>query len=73
MLIFAGVTLYPFWYVLIYALNETQDAYSGGLWFWPRKFTLENIGYMLQRIPASSEPTCSPLPGRSWGRSSTSS
>jgi putative aldouronate transport system permease protein len=47
MIIFAGVTLYPFWYVVIYALNETQDAYSGGLWFWPRKFTLENIGYIL--------------------------
>lgn len=47
MITFAAVTLYPFWYVAIYALNETQDAYSGGLWFWPRSWTLENIRYIL--------------------------
>ena len=47
MLVFAGVTLYPFWYVLIYALNNSQDAYGGGLWFWPRKFTFENIVYVM--------------------------
>jgi putative aldouronate transport system permease protein len=33
--------------VLVYALNESQDAYSGGLWFWPRKFTLANIAHVL--------------------------
>ncbi len=26
MLVFAVMTLYPFWYVLVYALNESQDA-----------------------------------------------
>jgi len=26
-----GITLYPFWYVLVYALNNSQDAYAGGI------------------------------------------
>lgn len=47
MIVFALITLYPFWYVLVYALNESQDAYSGGLWFWPRKFTFQNIVHVL--------------------------
>ena len=47
MIVFALITLYPFWYVLVYSLNESQDAYSGGLWFWPRRFTFENIVHVL--------------------------
>jgi putative aldouronate transport system permease protein len=49
MFIFALVTLYPFWYVLIYALNNSQNAYGGGIWLWPRMFTLENIVYVVNR------------------------
>jgi putative aldouronate transport system permease protein len=49
MILFAALTLYPFWYVLVYSLNNSQDAYAGGLWFWPRKFTLENIIYIMNR------------------------
>jgi putative aldouronate transport system permease protein len=40
-------TLYPFWYVLVQSLNEGQDAVRGGLFFWPRAFTLENYAYVL--------------------------
>ena len=47
------VMIYPFWYVLVYALNERQDAQAGRLWFWPRKPTLFNIGFVLTAIPCS--------------------
>ena len=33
-------TLYPFWYVIIYALNDAVDTASGGLFLVPRKFTV---------------------------------
>lgn len=36
------VTLYPFWYVLVLSFNEGIDASMGGIYFWPRKFTLDN-------------------------------
>ena len=49
MFVVAAVTIYPFWYVLIYALNDSKDAYAGGLLFWPRKFTLDNIIYVVNR------------------------
>jgi putative aldouronate transport system permease protein len=49
MLLVAAVMIYPFWYVIVYALNTSQDAASGGLWLWPRKFTLGNILYVVQR------------------------
>jgi putative aldouronate transport system permease protein len=36
------VTLYPFWYTLVGSFNEGYDYTAGGVYFWPRKFTLEN-------------------------------
>jgi putative aldouronate transport system permease protein len=45
----AVVMIYPFWYVLVYSLNDSQDAASGRLWFYPRKPTLENVLYILRR------------------------
>jgi len=41
--------IYPFWSQLILSLNEGQDAAKGGLYFWPRVFTLENYRYMFSR------------------------
>lgn len=35
-------TFYPFWYVLVASLNEGRDFMRGGVWFFPRAFTLEN-------------------------------
>lgn len=34
--------LYPFYYSLVISFNEGIDASRGGIFFWPRKFTLEN-------------------------------
>lgn len=41
-LIILFVTVYPFLYVLIISFNEGVDASLGGIYWWPRKFTLEN-------------------------------
>ncbi len=35
-------TLYPFYLAMVLSLNEGLDAQSGGIYLWPRKFTLEN-------------------------------
>lgn len=36
------ITLYPIWYVIINSFNEGTDAMQGGIFWWPREFTLEN-------------------------------
>jgi putative aldouronate transport system permease protein len=40
--LFGLVTLYPFWYVLIASFNTGSDFTKGGVYLWPRAFTLEN-------------------------------
>ncbi|MBM7604192.1 putative aldouronate transport system permease protein [Metabacillus crassostreae] len=42
MLIICFITLYPIWYVLVNSLNDGIDAMKGGIYWWPREFTLEN-------------------------------
>lgn len=44
----AIVTLYPFWNVLVLALNDPLDTLRGGVYLWPRKFTLSNLTQILQ-------------------------
>jgi putative aldouronate transport system permease protein len=41
-------TLYPFIYLAAISLNDTVDAIRGGIYFWPRKFTLENYWFVLK-------------------------
>ena len=36
------ITFYPFWYVLVASLNEGRVFMRGGVWFFPRAFTMEN-------------------------------
>lgn len=36
------VTFYPFWNILVVSLNDATDAVRGGLYLWPREFTLES-------------------------------
>lgn len=38
------ITFYPFWYVLIASFNTGRDFIRGGVWLYPREFTLENYG-----------------------------
>lgn len=42
MTIVAIVTLYPFLNVLAISLNDSVDTVRGGIYLWPRQFTLEN-------------------------------
>ena len=34
--------LFPFWNAVVLSFNEGRDAQMGGIYFWPRKFTLSN-------------------------------
>jgi putative aldouronate transport system permease protein len=38
---------YPFYLAIVLAFNEGKDANLGGIFFWPRKFTIENFKQML--------------------------
>jgi putative aldouronate transport system permease protein len=49
MILFAFIMIYPFWNQLVVSLNEGSDTIKGGLYFWPRKFTLENYIYAFKR------------------------
>ena len=41
--------LYPFLNVAAIALNDSMDTVKGGIYIWPRAFTLQNITKMLER------------------------
>ncbi|MFD2613616.1 carbohydrate ABC transporter permease [Paenibacillus gansuensis] len=40
-------TFYPFWNALVISFNEGMDTARGGITFWPRAFTFENYGVVL--------------------------
>ncbi|EMS70193.1 carbohydrate ABC transporter permease [Ruminiclostridium cellobioparum] len=48
MILFAFLMVYPFINLLAVSLNDGIDAAKGGIYFWPRKFSLESYSYMLQ-------------------------
>lgn len=43
MIILAFVTIYPIWYTIVLAFNDAKDAAQGGIYWWPRKFSLESF------------------------------
>lgn len=43
-------TFYPFWLSIVLAFNEGKDATYGGIYFWPRKFTLDNFDKMFSDV-----------------------
>ncbi|MGE5612894.1 MAG: carbohydrate ABC transporter permease [Bacillota bacterium] len=42
MLIMCFITIYPVWYVLVHSFNDGFDSAQGGIYWLPRKFTMEN-------------------------------
>jgi putative aldouronate transport system permease protein len=51
LLVMLGVvfaTLYPFWFVIVNSLNEGMDSLRGGIYWWPRIFSLENYGIVFK-------------------------
>lgn len=41
------VFVYPFWNQLVLSFNVGTDAAKGGIFFWPREFTLSNYEYVV--------------------------
>lgn len=42
MLVMMFVMLFPFWYSVVGSFNDGSDYIRGGVYFWPREFTLSN-------------------------------
>ncbi|HOK00072.1 MAG: carbohydrate ABC transporter permease [Treponemataceae bacterium] len=42
MVLVCFITLYPVWYTVVLSFNESADTMLGGIYWWPRKFTLES-------------------------------
>lgn len=42
MLAVCFITLYPVWYTIILSFNNSSDTMLGGIYWWPRKFSLES-------------------------------
>lgn len=40
--------IFPFWQLLALSFNDATDAINGGIYFWPRKFSLQNYIVTLQ-------------------------
>lgn len=45
----AVATVYPFWNVFIVSINDATDAVRGGLYLWPRVFSLQSYQNILTR------------------------
>lgn len=41
------ITAYPFWYVIVASFSDGYDFMRGGVYFWPRIFTLDNYKNLL--------------------------
>lgn len=41
------ITAYPFWYVIVASFSNGYDFMRGGVYFWPRIFTLDNYKNLL--------------------------
>lgn len=48
MLLLVVVTLYPFINTLAVSLNQATDSLKGGIYLWPREWTLENYKFVLK-------------------------
>lgn len=42
MLLICFLCIYPIWYVLVNSFNDATDAIKGGIYWWPRAFSLAN-------------------------------
>ena len=49
MVLFLIITLYPILNTLAIAFNDGTDALRGGIYLWPRKWTLQNFITVLQK------------------------
>lgn len=47
MLFICFITIYPIWYVVVNSFNDGTDAMRGGIYWWPRLFSLDNYAAVL--------------------------
>lgn len=43
MILFILIMAYPLWFIIVGALNEGKDYMRGGVYLWPRVWTLDNF------------------------------
>ncbi len=48
MIVICFVSLYPVWYTVVISFNDSADALRGGIYWWPRKFSLESYKTVFQ-------------------------
>jgi putative aldouronate transport system permease protein len=48
MLFICLITIYPIWYVVVNSFNEGADAMRGGIYWYPRVFSLDNYAAVFQ-------------------------
>lgn len=48
MIIICFLTLYPVWFTLVNSFNQGTDALRGGIYWWPRIFSVENYTAVFQ-------------------------
>lgn len=49
MILFVIITIYPVWNTLVIAFNNGTDSLRGGLYLWPRMWTLKNFNTVLHK------------------------
>ena len=42
MVLLCFITLYPVWYTVVISFNDSTDSLRGGIYWFPRKFTLQS-------------------------------
>lgn len=48
MLLICFAALYPVWYTIVLSFNDSSDALRGGIYWWPRKFSLQSYKTVFQ-------------------------
>ena len=48
MVIFSFLCIYPFIYIAVISFNDANDAVRGGIYFWPRVFSVANYNAIFQ-------------------------
>ena len=48
MVLLCFISLYPVWYTIIISFNDSSDALRGGIYLFPRKFSLESYKTVFQ-------------------------
>lgn len=48
MVLICFVALYPIWYTVVISFNSSEDTLRGGVYFWPREFSLQSYKTVFQ-------------------------